>query len=177
MILCVSLFVWRTIFLKNGFLFICSCRFYTISGSLKDTPPAKDAHIEMWDRHLDCVTLLPLLYGQFALFPALCLVPCPTLTQSHAACHPLWHHQLLTFVAGGSWVSLLVCTHVGSPCAIHNSPPLLPRKHVFPTRFSSICGVALSLQWIQHTSAVLCKLLDFTFEYYRQNLSVNAFLK
>ena len=80
LLLCVLLFIWRTICLNNCFLFTCSCRFYTISGSLKDTPPAKDAHIEMWDRHLDCVTLLPLLFGRYALFPALCALHLPNHT-------------------------------------------------------------------------------------------------
>lgn len=36
----------------SDYSIICShlCRFYAISGSLKETPPAKEVHIEVWDK-------------------------------------------------------------------------------------------------------------------------------
>lgn len=72
----------------------------------------------------------------FALFP--CPL-CPTPIQSHAACHLLWHHHLLTFAAGGSRVSLLFCTHAGSPCAPAALHLLLLGNTSFPARFFPQC--------------------------------------
>lgn len=90
---------------------------------------------------------------------------CPTLSHSHAACHLLWHHQLLT-------LSLATCfyTQAGFSCAFPSSPASLPWKHISPTRFSLIGGVMLSLQWLLHTSDMLCELLYLAFQYYRHCL-------
>lgn len=74
----------------------------------------------------------------------------PTLTQSQAVCHLLWHYQLLTFVAGDSRVSLLVfSTHAGCCLLPAPPPPSPPLRNSFRTRFALICGVALSLQCMQ----------------------------
>lgn len=58
----------------------CPRRFYTISGSLRDTPPAKEAQTEMWDRHLRLWPSYLFYFGQFALFPALCALHLPSHT-------------------------------------------------------------------------------------------------
>lgn len=102
-------------------------------------------------RHLRLCDPLSFYFGQFAFFPASCARHLPNHTLP-VTCYDI---NSLTFVAGGSRVSLLVfCTHAGSLCASSNSsnlPLLLLGNKSFSMRFPLISGVALSLQCIQVT--------------------------
>lgn len=98
-------------------------------------------------RRLRLCDPLTFYFGQFAFFPASCAHHLPNHTL------PVTRYDInsLTFVPGGSTVSLLIfCAHAGSLCASSNSSnlPLLGNKS-FPMRLPLISGVALSLQCIQ----------------------------
>lgn len=100
--------------------------------------------------------LLPILLWTFGL------LPCPALTQSHAACHLLWR-QPLTFVAGGSRVSLLVfSTHAGS----------LRASSSFPT--SSPFEKILSLQGLPWSVELRCLCSAFKWRVVRASSSSSS---
>lgn len=106
----------------------------------------RSSHRDVRKDTLDCVNLLPLLLGQFCLVPlpsvpytypiTRCLSPALTSSFAHLCC---WWFQSLAAFLHPRRISM--CSR--------SSPPPPPWKHIFPSKvFSSMCGVALSLQWL-----------------------------
>lgn len=107
---------------RTDVLVPCPRRFYTISGSLRDTPPAKEAQTEMWDRHLRLWPSYLFYFGQFALFPALCALHLPSHTLP-VTCYDIIKRSPL--LPGGPGVSLLVFAPTLDLCVLPAAPHLL----------------------------------------------------